>query len=105
MKTNAYVTGIYAILLLVGGVMGFAKTGSSISLISGAISSIILFISTGLMLKHHPWGHKIATGATSLLILLFGYRYLLTHKFMPAGLMIIISAIVLWTLLKNYSKK
>lgn len=105
MKTNIYVTAVYGMLLLIGGVIGFAKTGSEISLFSGLIASLILCGSTTLMVKHNPLGNKIAVGATCVLLLLFGYRYLLTHKFMPAGLMIILSAIVLWILLRSYAKK
>jgi uncharacterized membrane protein (UPF0136 family) len=82
---------IYIALLIVGGVMGFVKAGSKVSLITSVIFAIALALFAGRVL---PW----PPGADVLLVLLlvvFLIRYTKTKKFMPAGLMVVLTVATL----------
>lgn len=75
-------------LVIAGGLMGYFKKGSKISLGAGlAVGSLL--ISSGYMIAKTDnvyEGHLLATGTSGALALAMGKRYLSTMKFMPAGL-------------------
>jgi uncharacterized membrane protein (UPF0136 family) len=82
---------IYIALLVAGGLMGFLKAGSKISLISSLVFAVLLALfAAGII----PW----VPGADILLLLLvavFLMRYVKTKKFMPSGLMIVLTLLAL----------
>lgn len=85
---------MYVVLLLVGGVMGF-KAGSRISLIMGSVSACLMIVSF-LVMKTSAFGGHVAIALLSLLmVVVFVIRFAKTGAFMPAGLMLIASAVVL----------
>ncbi|MGD1086948.1 MAG: TMEM14 family protein [Verrucomicrobiota bacterium] len=86
---------IYVTLLLAGGLVGLIKAGSKISLITSALFAALLALcATGVI---HPfWIADIIVG---LVAVVFMARYLKTAKFMPSGLMLLFSVVVLGTLL------
>ena len=84
----------YVVLLLAGGAMGF-KAGSKISLIMGSASACLMIASL-LAMKMSSFGGHMAIASLSLaLVVVFVIRFAKTGAFMPAGLMLIASAIVL----------
>ena len=88
--------GIYAVLLGVGGLIGYLKAGSRASLIAGSISAVAAFTSLGLSFAGNPWGTTLGLILSIVLFLLFGYRYAVkTRKFMPSGLLAVVSLVVL----------
>ena len=93
--------GIYAALLAVGGVMGFVKARSHASLVSGVLSSIFAVVALGLMLmKNHQIGVILGCALSIVLFVLFGYRYAIhNRKFMPSGLLAVVSMVVLAVML------
>lgn len=99
MKTTGWMTLIYALLIFLGGIFGYVKAGSVASLIMGVGFAAILGISAFIMFNGKKYGWQIAVAATSLLTLFFIYRFAISFKFMPAGLMSVISIIVLALLL------
>ena len=86
---------IYIILLLVGGLIGFLKAGSKVSLITSAVSAAALIVTNipGLL------GPGLARGAANVimavLLVVFAIRLGKTKKFMPSGLMLVITALAL----------
>ena len=86
---------IYIVLLIVGGLMGFIKAGSKVSLISSVVFAALLALFAGGVL-HWAYGPAVLM---ALLLVVFGIRYAKTKKFMPAGLMIILTAVTLILLL------
>jgi uncharacterized membrane protein (UPF0136 family) len=86
---------IYAFLLLIGGYIGFAKAGSRPSLIAGILSGFAALMAVYLTTKSPGLG--LGTGAAMALLLagFFAYRFLKTRKFMPAGLLAVLSVAVL----------
>src|ERR1039458_982528 len=86
---------IYIVLLLAGGLIGFLKAGSKVSLITSAVSAAALIVTTipGLL------GPALARGAADVimaaLLFVFAIRLGKTKKFMPSGLMLVITALAL----------
>jgi len=88
--------GIYAVLLAVGGVIGYVKAGSRSSLIAGSISAIAAALALGLSIRSNRWGIPLGLILSISLFVLFGYRYAAkTRKFMPSGLLAVASLVVL----------
>lgn len=84
--------GIYALLLLVGGVIGHYKAGSLASLIMGSTFALAFGI---LAFQKGKIANFITIGFTLVMLGFFGYRYSLSFNFMPAGLMSILSLMLL----------
>ena len=82
-------TFAYGILALIGGIMGYMKVKSRLSLVSGVISGLLLIIATIFQYQGIPWSLTLAQLVTGILILVFLLRLIKTQKFMPAGLMLI----------------
>jgi uncharacterized membrane protein (UPF0136 family) len=68
------VLGIYAVALLAGGVMGYQKAGSSISLIVSACASILVVIGILLSKSNSSVGYGICGLVAACLAGFFAYR-------------------------------
>ena len=79
----------YGVLAGVGGILGYTKVGSKMSLISGMVSGVLLILSGILMRTAMLNGLVLATVVTGVLLVVFAIRLAKTRKFMPAGLMVI----------------
>jgi uncharacterized membrane protein (UPF0136 family) len=95
MAPRIVVLWIYIVLLFAGGLMGFIKAGSKISLITSAIFATLLALCATNVIPLTPWA-EILTG---VLLVVFGMRFAKGRKFMPSGLMLALSAIILAVLL------
>lgn len=89
----AYIVALYGILILIGGIIGHIKAGSQASLAMGLISGLLLLLSSGGMFskKHFKKSVYFALILTLLLDAFFSYRYMATMKFMPSGLLALMS--------------
>ncbi len=88
--------GIYAVLLAVGGVMGFVKARSRPSLISGLVSAAAAVGALVLSRMQYSFGVPLGATLAIALFLFFGYRYALRNRlFMPNGFMAVVSFVVL----------
>jgi uncharacterized membrane protein (UPF0136 family) len=88
--------GIYALLLAIGGVIGYVKAGSRPSLIAGSISALAALLALGLSVGNNRLGVPLGLILSIVLFVLFGYRYAVkTRKFMPSGLLAVASLVVL----------
>jgi len=86
---------VYGGLVLVGGVIGFRKAGSRPSLIAGIASDALLVLAAVLLILGRPAGGTLAMAVAALLLVFFGWRWAKSGKFMPAGLMVLSSAVAL----------
>jgi uncharacterized membrane protein (UPF0136 family) len=101
MRTAALYEMLFGLLTLVGGIIGFTSAGSWISLASGGVAGIILIVAAFSMQKGSRTGLYVTLVVTLALLGNFGYKFFLdpTARFMPAGLMSILSGISLIVLL------
>jgi uncharacterized membrane protein (UPF0136 family) len=82
---------IYIVLLVVGGLVGWLKAGSKISLV------VSVLFATGLSVCAMGWV-QVPLGPDLLLLcllLLFGWRLLKSKQFMPSGLMLTVTVLAL----------
>jgi uncharacterized membrane protein (UPF0136 family) len=82
---------IYIILLVVGGLIGFLKAKSKVSLIMSAAFAVAL----SLCAAHIVFQYYMADILLALLIVVFAMRVVKTKKFMPGGLMLVITIVAL----------
>lgn len=80
-----------SVLVLVGGVVGFAKAKSKPSLIAGSVSAALLGACYLYSLKDVACGLIAGDVICCLLAVMFLVRLKRGAKFMPAGLMMILS--------------
>lgn len=95
MKLAGWITVIYALIVIAGGIMGYIKADSTASLLMGSIFGLLLLLSAIGIITHIYLTAYLAILLTLILDAFFTYRWLITFKFMPAGLMSIISFVVL----------
>ena len=91
MNTPALIVIVYAVLVIVGGVIGFVKAASRPSLIGGLVGGLGLLTTGWGISKAQAWGLPAALALTLALLVFFTVRYVRTRAFMPGGLMAILS--------------
>ena len=88
MTADQIILLIYAILLEAGGAMGFIKAGSKASVIASTIFAAIIFLFIfGVLPIRYAWS------VLFVLVLFFGSRFGKSKKFMPNGMMLILTVI------------
>ena len=93
-QTAQVVLGIYGMLLIVGGVMGMVKAGSLVSMIAGGISGVVALVGLWISLSDPATGFLVGALLALLLTGMFVNRFMATRKFMPAGMVLIMSLAV-----------
>jgi uncharacterized membrane protein (UPF0136 family) len=78
----------YGILAVGGGIMGYVKAKSKISLFAGVSCGILLIIAGILPLMGMNWGLILASVIATFLVITFISRLIKTRKIMPSALMI-----------------
>lgn len=87
---------LFGLLVFVGGIIGFVKAKSRASLISGIGSAILLGIAASLVLSGSVrLGAGMGMFIALALIGRFFPAFMKTKKVMPAGLVVLLGAIVL----------
>ncbi len=81
----------YALLVSVGGIVGYLKAKSTMSLVSGVVSGVLLLVAFFLGLQSLNLGLTIAGVIAVVLTIVFALRFRSTQKFMPGGLLAIVS--------------
>jgi uncharacterized membrane protein (UPF0136 family) len=99
MKSTGLVTLLYGVLILVGGVVGYATAGSMVSAVAGGVFGLGLVTSALVLLKGKPLGLYMALSLTAVLTIFFGYRFIQTSAWMPGGAMMLVSLAALFLLL------
>jgi uncharacterized membrane protein (UPF0136 family) len=81
-------------LFIAGGAMGYFRKGSVPSFVGGLAAGSLL-IGSGMMISGESQyqGHMLATATTGAAAAGMGYRFFLTGKFMPAGLVACLSVV------------
>lgn len=105
MRFTAIVVIIYSILVLSGGLIGYLMADSLPSLISGVAFGAALFTCGMGILRTNTTSFLISIVLSGVLTAFFSYRYWVTVKMMPAGMMAIISGLIFLLLLTTRSKR
>lgn len=96
---------IFAALTIAGGVMGYVKAGSMASIIAGGISGLLLAVAA-VLLKSNVTVGLILGGIVSIALAgRFGPAFINSGKFMPGGLMAILSVIGIVLTIVAFVKK
>lgn len=82
---------VYIVLLVVGGLIGFLKAKSKASLIT-AVSAAALLTLAARGIIFQPYMVDIIL---AVLLVLFGWRLTQSKKFMPSGLMLLLTVAAL----------
>lgn len=82
---------VYIVVLVAGGVFGYYKAGSKVSLITAGISAAVLAL-CALPLAYRNY---LANGVLIALVVVFAIRLTKTKKFMPSGLMLVLTLLAL----------
>ena len=90
MTADQIILLIYCVLLVLGGLMGFIKAGSKASIIASSVfAAILLLFIFGVLPIEYTWT------VVAFLIVFFGMRFMKGKKFMPNGLMLVLSIVTL----------
>jgi uncharacterized membrane protein (UPF0136 family) len=94
---------IYIVLLLVGGLIGFLKAKSKVSLVTSAVFAAILVLAVLPGVFQPAFARNLVNVILALLLVVFAIRLAKTKKFMPSGLMLVvtIAALALRNLFKG----
>lgn len=84
MKIKGYLTALFALFLLIGGLIGYFVAHSTASLVMSSIFAGLLLIAAIALLKEQRWALYFGTALCLLLTTFFTYRFSLNPSFMPA---------------------
>jgi len=98
----------YAAILVVGGFLGWRISGSRISLTSSLACAAVLATAYRLSRTYPAGGYLLATLVALALVVLFALRLRKTGKFMPSGMMLVLSSVVTiilaWSTTRTWSQ-
>ena len=95
---------VFGLLTIIGGIMGW-RAGSSISLIAGSISGLLLLLAAFLLPNNIAVGLALAAIVSLALALQFVPKFISKSAFMPAGLMSVLSVLGLIMAILAWVKK
>ncbi|RWS13718.1 hypothetical protein B4U79_00473 [Dinothrombium tinctorium] len=84
------ISACYAAAVAAGGIIGYAKAGSVPSLAAGLLFGSVLGVGTYLT-SVNPNNYHLTLGTSAVLSGLMGFRFYKSGKFMPAGLVTVLS--------------
>lgn len=89
--TGQIILVVYGLLLIVGGVMGKVKSGSSVSMVFGCLSGAASLAGYVISFNNPDLGLMIGGMLGLLLTGVFLSRFFRTRKMMPAGVVLLLS--------------
>lgn len=84
----------YAALVGVGGLIGYLKSGSNKSLVSGGLSALVLYYVHTQLPSRPTFASAVGIGVSSLLLIVMGSRFKKSGKVFPAGVVSLVSLIM-----------
>ncbi len=91
MKIAGWTSVVYAIIVFIGGMIGYATAGSSASAISGAVCGVLMLAAGIGTILGKRTAAMLALAITFILDGFFSYRFMLSFSFMPAGMMAVLT--------------
>lgn len=105
MKKFAIPIYLFAAILMTGGVYGFIKANSIMSLVMSMTFGLVLLICGALIQKEKLPALYTAAFSMLFLHLFFLFRFFKTFKLMPAGLMVLLTTALGAPLLAYLTKR
>jgi uncharacterized membrane protein (UPF0136 family) len=105
MRFPGIIVIVYSILVLMGGLIGYLFADSLPSLIAGSVFGAVLFASGLGILRKSIIAFFTALTSSGILAAFFSYRYWETAKWMPAGMMALLSGIIFVMLLSTRAQR
>jgi len=96
---------VFGVLTVVGGIVGYVKAGSVVSIIAGSITGVLLLVAAFLLPEHRVIGLATAFIISLLLAAQFVPKFIRTGRAMPAGMMSILSVIGIIAAIVAWVKK
>ena len=96
---------VFGALTIVGGIVGYVKAGSAASIIAGSITGVLLLVAAFLLPEHRMVGLATALIISLLLAAQFIPKLLRAGRFMPAGIMSLLSVIGIIVVIVAWVKK
>ncbi|MGH7952948.1 MAG: TMEM14 family protein [Limisphaerales bacterium] len=93
---------VYIVLLLIGGLIGFLKAKSKISLVASTVAAVLLILTTLRGIFQPAFASEMVNVILIVLLVVFAARLIKTKKFMPGGMMLLATIVVL--ALRNLAK-
>jgi uncharacterized membrane protein (UPF0136 family) len=94
MTTAQVILWVYIVLLIVGGLIGLIKAGSKASIIASSIfAAVLALFARNILPFAYCWIILL------VLLLFFGKRFIKGRKFMPSGMMAVLTLVTLALLL------
>jgi uncharacterized membrane protein (UPF0136 family) len=84
---------VFGVLTIAGGIMGYVKAGSVISIVAGAITGILLIVAGAILPAYRELGLGLGLFTSAILAGQFIPRTLRTRRLVPGGLMTLLSVI------------
>ena len=82
---------VYIVLLVAGGLVGFFKAGSKASLIAScSFAAVLILCAIGVIFQRY-----VADIVLAILLIFFAHRLTKSKKFMPNGLMVVLTLLAL----------
>ena len=91
--------------MIAGGIMGYVKAGSIASIATSSTFGIIIIINSIFILKGKLIAEYIAFFTVLALDAVFWWRYYASGNFMPSGLMLVLSTVVVFIVYFNLKKR
>jgi uncharacterized membrane protein (UPF0136 family) len=91
----AIVLFVYASIIEVDGVLALKTTGKQGPLLAALIKGFFLYVAAALVWMGIALGFYLGLVVTMVLVALFGRRFGQTQQFIPSGLGLVISVVVL----------
>jgi uncharacterized membrane protein (UPF0136 family) len=93
MEQTAIEVLVYGAIMILGGIAGYVKVGSKASLLSGVGMGLALLACGYGVWRGSEHSLVVAEVIALLLVVLFAVRYAKSRRFMPAGMLAILSLV------------
>lgn len=86
---------IYIILLVIGGLIGFLKSKSQISLIASSVFAALLVLTAVPWIFQPRFALGLSDVIMAMILVVFAFRLAKTKKFMPSGMLLVLTIVAL----------
>ena len=105
MQRAAVILGLYALLVFLGGVVGYVNAASRMSLVMGSVFGLLVLGCAFALYKAKKAALWFALGLVFLLDAFFTFKFAKNPQFFPSGLFSFLSLAALMTLVVQLRKK